>query len=131
MREFVKMHGLMTSCASTFGQRVAYEVFAANELGAHRAWYARRRAEALAAARAAGLEVLEPDGAFYLCVNVKAADDAAFASTLLEKQDVVAIPAGIFGAGLSGWLRTSFVGDANNLRQGCERIAAHARSTAL
>lgn len=131
MGEFVKMHGLMTSCASTFGQRVAYEVFAAKELGAHRAWYAEQRAEALAAARAAGLELIEPEGAFYLCVNVKAADDAAFASTLLEKQDVVAIPAGIFGAGLSGWLRTSFVGDANNLRQGYERIAAHARNLAL
>jgi aspartate/methionine/tyrosine aminotransferase len=123
----VKVHALMTSCASTFGQRVAYELFAADELGALGEWYAGQRAAALTAARKAGLEVLEPDGAFYLCVDVKAADDTAFAWELLEKHDVVAVPAGIFGDGLSGWLRTSFVGKVEDLQLGYERIAALAR----
>lgn len=125
--ELVKMHALTTSCASTFGQRVACEIFAANELGAHRKWYAEQRTAALAAARDAGLEVIEPDGAFYLCVNAKTDDDAAFASALLEKHDVVAVPAGIFGSRLKGWLRTSFVGKAEAIGLGYERIAAFIR----
>jgi aspartate aminotransferase len=127
MGELVKTHALMTSCASTFGQRVALELFADDELSAHRAWYAGQCAAALAAARAAGLEVVQPDGAFYLCVNVKAASDVAFAWELLEKHDVVAVPAGLFGSGLAGWVRTSFVGKAEDLRVGYERIAALAR----
>jgi aspartate/methionine/tyrosine aminotransferase len=121
--ELMKVHALMTSCASTFGQRVAYEIFKANELGAHRAWYLSQRAEALCAARAAGLQVIEPDGAFYLCVKIDAQDDIAFAHALLTKHDVVTVPAGIFGSGLRGWLRTSFVGSSEKLRIGYARIA--------
>jgi aminotransferase len=123
MGELVKMHAMLTSCASTFGQRVAYEIFAADGLGVHRGWYARSRESAVAAAREAGLPLVEPDGAFYLCVKTGASDDVAFAHALLDERDVVAIPGSIFGESLRGWLRLSFVGDAEAFREGCTRIA--------
>ena len=41
--EIVKMHGCLTSCASTFAQRVALEIFAARALGAQRSWYVAQR----------------------------------------------------------------------------------------
>jgi aspartate/methionine/tyrosine aminotransferase len=126
MAQMVKMHALTTSCASTFGQRVAYELFAANELGAHRAWYERQRDEAVQAARAAGLRMVEPEGAFYLCVRPQGGevDDLAFARALLEESDVVTTPASIFASTLRGWLRTSFVGSSDALRAGYARIGA-------
>ncbi len=121
--ELNKMHAWVTSCASTFAQRIAYEIVVGKRLGEHRAWYARQKAAAVEAARGAGLECVEPEGAFYLCVWLGVEDDFAFANRLIEERDVVAIPASIFGASLRGWLRTSFVADAEMLREGYTRIA--------
>jgi len=128
MPEIVKMHGWATSCASTFAQRVAIEVFAANELATARAWYTEQRAGVLALVRETLLEYIEPDGAFYLCVRVgnKDMDTLRFAEALLEERDVVAIPGHIFAPSLSGWLRTSFVSPLADLREGLGRIAAFA-----
>ncbi|MGP6156981.1 MAG: pyridoxal phosphate-dependent aminotransferase [Vulcanimicrobiaceae bacterium] len=122
--QIAKLHALATSCASTFAQRVAFEIFAANQLAVQRAWYVEQRFGALAAAEAAGLELIEPDGAFYLCVRVGAGDTLAFAEELLESRDVVAIPGDIFGATLAGWLRTSFVAPQDALFEGYSRIAS-------
>jgi aspartate/methionine/tyrosine aminotransferase len=124
--QIVKMHGWLTSCANTFSQRVAYEVFAANELASHRAWYARQRAGMLAALRETPLDFIEPDGAFYVCVRVGAVDTLAFAEDLIAARDVVAIPGHIFGEALRGWLRTSFVGPLDGVREGVARIASFA-----
>ena len=79
MQQMVKMHGWVTSCANTFSQRVAHEIFTANDLSGHRAWYANQKREALAAARDAGLEAIDPEGAFYLCLRVGDPDTLKFA----------------------------------------------------
>jgi aspartate/methionine/tyrosine aminotransferase len=128
MPHVVKMHGWATSCASTFAQRVAYEIFAAGELATQRAWYVRQQAGALAAAREAGFALIEPEGAFYICLRVGAEDTLAFAETLIDDRDVIAIPGHIFGESLTGWLRTSFVGNLDVVREGYRRIAAHVAS---
>ncbi|HMD03548.1 MAG TPA: pyridoxal phosphate-dependent aminotransferase [Candidatus Baltobacteraceae bacterium] len=123
MPNIVKMHGWSTSCASTFAQRIGFEIFAANDLRGHAAWYAEQRAGALAAARAEGLRYIEPEGAFYLCVEVGSEDTLAFAERLIEERDVVAVPAHIFSSALRGWLRTSFVAPPEQIRRGYQRIA--------
>jgi aspartate/methionine/tyrosine aminotransferase len=46
----------------------------------------------------------------------------AFAERLLSEHDVVAIPAHIFSPIMRGWLRTSFVGSLDDIREGYERI---------
>ena len=131
MPQIVKMHGWVTSCASTFGQRVAYEIFANDALGAHLSWYAGQRDGALAIAREVGLEHVVPDGAFYLCVRVGANDTLAFAEALLAEKDVVAIPCRIFSPIMEGWLRTSFVGPLASVREGLLRIASLAHERGL
>jgi aspartate/methionine/tyrosine aminotransferase len=131
MPQIVKMHGWATSCASTFGQRVAYEIFAGNDLATQAAWYRPQREGALAAVREAGLEAIEPDGAFYVCLRVGGEDTLEFAESLIDERDVVAVPAHIFGASLKGWLRTSFVGPLDDIRVGYRRIAEHAKSRNL
>jgi aspartate/methionine/tyrosine aminotransferase len=133
MPQIVKMHGWVTSCANTFSQRVAFEVFSANELGVNRPWYARQRAGVLAAIAETPLDYIEPDGAFYLCVRVGGAgiDTLAFAETLIASEDVVAIPGNIFGTNFAGWLRTSFVGPLDDVRTGLHRIAHLARERGL
>jgi aspartate aminotransferase len=130
MAQMVKMHGWVTSCASTFAQRIAYAIFEADDLAGHRPWYAAQCRLALDAAREAGLEAIEPEGAFYLCLRVGDPDTIGFAHSLLEERDVIAIPGDIFAASLRGWVRTSFVAPAHALREGYARIAAHARERA-
>jgi aspartate/methionine/tyrosine aminotransferase len=131
MPELVKMHGWTTSCASTFAQRVAHEIFTARDLSGQRAWYAQQREGALAAAREFGLESLQPEGAFYLCLRIDDPDALGFAETLIDERDVVAIPAYIFGAAMAGWLRTSFVAPLDALREGYSRIAEHMKARGL
>jgi aspartate/methionine/tyrosine aminotransferase len=124
MPAFVKMHGWVTSCANSFAQRVAFEIFVANELATGRAWYRAAREAALAAVAETPLDFIRPDGAFYVCVRVGADDTLAFARSLIEERDVVAIPGDIFAPNLAGWLRTSFVGSAADVAEGLRRIAS-------
>ena len=127
MPEIVKMHGWVTSCASTFAQRVAFDVFEHDALGAQLSWYRGQRAAARDLAADAGLRFVDPDGAFYLCVEVGARDSLAFCNVLLDERDVVAVPGNIFAATLEGWIRTSFVAPPDTLREGLRRIAALAK----
>ena len=124
MPHVVKFHGWLTSCASTFAQRVALGIFAANELDAHRAWYATQRLGVLATLAELPLAYIVPMGAFYCCVRVGATDTLAFAKSLIAERDVVTVPGDIFGPTLAGWLRTSFVSPLPDIREGLARIAS-------
>ena len=121
----VQTHAWVTSTASSFAQRVAYEIF--GEPGALReqaAWYGAARPGVVAALRASGLEFIEPDGAFYACVKLASGGDSvAAALTLVESRGVVAIPGRIFGAAFEGWLRLSFVAPLAGFREGLRRIS--------
>jgi aminotransferase len=122
----VKTHSWVTSTASAFAQRVAYEIFGSpGALAEQSAWYARQRLGMLAVLRASGLAFVEPDGAFYVCVRLpRGSDSVAAAYALVEEYDVVAIPGRIFGATLEGWLRLSFVAPLDAFTEGVRRIAA-------
>jgi aspartate/methionine/tyrosine aminotransferase len=122
----VKTHTWLTSTANTFGQRVAYEIFAEpGALREHSSWYTRRSSEVVAAVRRSGLDFIEPDGAFYVCVRLpRTIDSVVAAYALVERHGVVAIPGRIFGAALEGWLRLSFVAPLDAFTEGLRRIAA-------
>ncbi len=127
MPSIVKLHGWVTSCASTFAQRVAWEIFSENALREHFAWYADQHRGVLTTLQETGLHYIRPEGAFYVCVEVGAEDTLAFAEALLEERDVVAIPGHIFAPLLAGWLRTSYVGPLADVREGLLRIGDFAR----
>lgn len=124
--EIVKMHGWLTSCASTFAQRVALEIFHSKTLEAQRSWYTAQRDGAVARARECGFELVEPEGTFYLCLNVGAENSLAFCETLLDQRDVVTVPGNIFGSTMEGWIRTSFVQPLDTIAEGYRRIAEFA-----
>jgi aminotransferase len=121
-----KTHAWVTSTASAFGQRVAYEIF--GEPGAlteQSAWYRAQHARVTAALDASGLRYVPVDGAFYACVKLPHGDDSlAAALDLVENHGVVAIPGRIFGDSLEGWLRLSWVAPIEDVIEGVRRIAA-------
>jgi aspartate/methionine/tyrosine aminotransferase len=127
----VKTHAWVTSTASTFAQRVAYEIFGEpGALAEQSAWYRRQRAGMLGVLRDSGLDFIEPDGAFYVCVRLaRGGDSIAAAHALVEHYGVVAIPGRIFGETLEGWLRLSFVAPLDAFAEGLRRIAALSSST--
>lgn len=122
----VKTHAWVTSTASAFAQRIAYEVF--REPGAleeQALWYARRQREVTQILDESELRYVPIDGAFYACVKLpRGGDSLAAALELVERRGVAAIPGRIFGDSLEGWLRLSWVGPVDDLREGLRRIAA-------
>ena len=89
-----------------------------------------RRDAALFALRSAGLDVLQPDGAFYLFVRIgeSTATDpepgTTFAARLLEEQDVAVVPGVAFQS--PEWIRVSYAAPAADVVEGVRRIiAAH------
>lgn len=124
--EATKVHAWVTSCADTFAQRVALEIFQTEALREHAEWYRARRSELVAALEESGLRYVAPDGSFYVCVKLAdGTDSIAAAYELIDRYDVIAIPGVAFGPALEGWLRLSWVADPEVVRAGIGRIAEY------
>jgi aspartate/methionine/tyrosine aminotransferase len=127
VEQAIKVHAWATSCADTFSQYVALEVFRSPEnLREHAPWYREQRAALLDAVRGTGLRFIEPDGAFYICLRLpEGTSSIAAADRLIESFDVVAIPGLAFGDAMEGWLRCSWVAPQTSVRDGIARIAEY------
>lgn len=133
VEEAIKVHAWATSCADTFSQYVALEVFrSSSNLQEHAAWYRAHRTSVLDALRTSGLRFIEPQGAFYVCVRLpEGVSSLAAAEELIEHFDVVAIPGVAFGEAMEGWLRCSWVAPIESVREGIARIAEYCGATAV
>ena len=87
----------------------------------------RRRDLALRILRDAGLDVVEPAGAFYLFVHAGPASSTnpepgtALASRLLEDANVAVVPGAAFGS--PEWIRVSYAAPVDQVLEGVRRIA--------
>ena len=92
----------------------------------------KRRSAALAILRAEPrLQVVAPDGAFYLFLRAPGtAVDAgtAFAEQLLEKADVAVVPGSAFLT--PGWVRASYAAEQSQVEEAMRRIVATFRASA-
>ncbi|MDP9018685.1 MAG: pyridoxal phosphate-dependent aminotransferase [Candidatus Eremiobacteraeota bacterium] len=129
----VKAHAWVTSCASTFAQRVALEIFKTpGGLQEHAGWYREQALGVNESLIASGLRFIQPEGSFYACVALPAGIDSLTAAhTLADQYDVIAIPGVAFGASFEGWLRLSWVAPLELVHDGLTRIAEFCRSGAL
>ena len=75
-----------------------------------------------------GLSVLEPQGAFYLFVNIKdiSNDCIDFCKELLQATGVAVVPG--IGFGSEGYFRFSFATDITTIREGIRRIEKFVQS---
>ena len=69
-----------------------------------------------------GLSTINPDGAFYLFVNIQKVtnDSMKFCSELLEEKGVALVPGLAFGT--EGYVRFSFATDLATIQEGIKRI---------
>ncbi|HYL26632.1 MAG TPA: pyridoxal phosphate-dependent aminotransferase [Candidatus Nitrosotalea sp.] len=130
VEQAIKVHAWATSCADTFAQRVALEIFrTAHALQEHAAWYRERRRDLLAALEASGLRFIVPEGTFYVCVRLPDGTRSLDAAhELIDDYDVVAIPGIAFGPAMEGWLRLSWVSSPDRVAIGLTRIAEYCSS---
>jgi aspartate aminotransferase len=122
------IQGQMTSGACTPAQWAALVATISPEANAEvlvmRDRFAERRAVMIAGLRAAGVELVEPDGSFYVFPDFSAlcgpgkrfADDLALASYLLEDKGLATVPGSAFGA--PGHLRLSFACSREDIEAG-------------
>jgi aspartate/methionine/tyrosine aminotransferase len=116
-------------CASTVAQRAALACFDAESLRiyeARRLEFKRRRDFLVPALRRLGLEVpVEPDGAFYLYVDIGrfAADSWEFAFELLSATGVCVVPGRDFGTHApQRYVRISYATSMEPLEEGINRL---------
>lgn len=126
-----RAHHYLTTCASTYAQKLGELVLADREW--NRSWLARGREQfamqrdvALGAIREHVAPELEglPGGAFYAFVPVPTCDTLGLAKSLANDHGVLAIPGVAFGDRGEGFLRISFASAPETLAAGVARIGA-------
>jgi aspartate aminotransferase len=133
-RTLIALQSHTTSNATTVAQHAALEALR-NRTEAEAAIsgmvneYQRRRDAALQVLRkAGGPAVVQPDGAFYLFIDVQetspGADDAGsvFAARLLEEHGVAVVPGVAFRT--PGWIRLSYAAALDSVVEGVRRIVS-------
>ena len=123
------LHQQVALCAPTIGQHAALACM--DRWGAPieaelRARYEPRRAAIIESLRAIpGVRFQEPEGAFYVFVDVSAftKDTLSLALRLRDEAKVITAPGESFGAAGAGFIRLSFVAEPDVIREGIRRIA--------
>ena len=117
----------MISCASSFVQDAAVTALqdCADDVEAMRQEYQRRKDYAVKALNEIdGISCNNPQGAFYIFVNVKSLGMSSMevAEYLLEHAKVAMVPGSAFGSEGEGYLRLSYACSYEDLQEACKRI---------
>ena len=120
------------SCPSTVGQHAALAALSGSQEWVHDAvesyWDRRDAATELLSAR--GVRFHEPDGAFYVMVDVATSDTEGFARRLLERHHVAVAPGSTFGVGADRMVRVSLAVARPVLLAGLSALADEIRASA-
>ena len=123
-----------TGNPSSVSQYAALEAYTSKESLAkkmHLAYTRRRKYFLERISKLDGVSCVEPDGAFYIFMNIKGLlgrtiqgvvieSSSQFAQVLLEKGLVAVVPGEAFGA--PGYLRWSYATSMENIREGLDRL---------
>ena len=120
------------ACPSAGGQHAALAALTGSQEWVHDAVesYWDRRDAAVRLLTARGLRFSEPDGAFYLMVDVGTPDTDAFATRLLARRHVAVAPGSTFGRGAQRMVRVSLAAPRDRLLEGLSRLADEVRPAA-
>lgn len=105
----------------TFVQAAAVEALKTDP-GPMRDTYAKRRAYITGRLRGMGLSFPEPEGAFYVFVDIRKfhMDSATFCTRMIREAAVAAVPGSCFGS--EGYIRLSYCCSDEDLQKGMDRM---------
>ena len=115
----ISQHAALCALSSRDSSRVAIEQMVAE--------FRRRRDAATALLRTAGVDFIEPKGAFYLFVRVPGGKNdpepgTTFARALLDEHDVAVVPGAAFRS--PDWIRMSYAAPMEDVLEGVRRAVA-------
>jgi aspartate/methionine/tyrosine aminotransferase len=126
VRSALVLHGYVTTCASTVSQKAALAAWteeAERARALHRQTFRERRDHLLARVREElGLPAVEPEGAFYMMVDVSEYGSSMEVTERLLERGVITVPGSAFGPEGEGYLRVSFCADLETLSEGVRRM---------
>lgn len=132
MDQVYKLHQYSTICAPIMSQYGALEGLRSgwSEVERMRVSYQQRRNIMYKAFVEMGLDVVEPEGAFYIFPDITSTGLTAeeFATGLIEEYQVAVVPGDVFGAGGAGYIRCCYATDINKIKIALERIATMVKS---
>ncbi len=123
-----KIHQFTIMSAGTTSQCAALEALTCpardEEIEAMRQEYDRRRNLMVQGFRDMGLDVVEPEGAFYVFPSIKKTGltSMEFCNRLLQEQKVAVIPGDAFGTCGEGYIRCSYAYSQEKIQACLERI---------
>ncbi len=123
----VRVHQYTITCASSFVQEAAVTALrdCADDVEAMRQEYQRRKDYAVKALNEIdGISCNNPQGAFYIFVNVKSLGMSSMevAEYFLEEAKVAMVPGSAFGSEGEGYLRLSYACSYEDLQEAIRRI---------
>jgi len=126
MKQMLKVHQYNVSCASSVSQYAALQALTAgiNDADDMKTQYQERMNYVYDRLVNMGLEVVKPDGAFYLFpsiqkFNIKSFD---FALKLVEEAGVAVVPGSAFSELGEGYVRLSYAYDMQTLEKAMDRM---------
>lgn len=126
VKAMIKLQGQVTSNVNSITQHAAITALdgsADKDIEMMRVEFEKRKNYAVKAINEIkGLSCFEPDGAFYLFINIKEVsnDSMTFCSKLLEEKGIAVVPGLAFGC--EGYFRFSFATDLESIKEGINRI---------
>ncbi|BDR54568.1 aminotransferase [Bombiscardovia apis] len=129
INEVAKVSEFTITCSTTAAQYAALEALSQgqNDAAPMKEAYRTRRDFMLGALREAGLEVTNPQGAFYLFVKLpeRMSDSWKFAYSLAQEAKVAIIPGASFAQGGEGYFRISYAASMEDLQEAARRIQSY------
>ncbi len=127
----IKLQEPLTSCVSGISQKAAEATLLGSQdcVEMMRKSYQARRDIAIDILRSYDLLTYEPQGAFYILVDISSAGMGSydFAKELIRAHGVAVAPGGTFGKVGEKFIRVSLATAERELREGLERICAFVR----
>lgn len=125
-KHMLKVHQYNATCASSVSQYAAKEalVNGFEDSRCMREEYASRRDYAYSRLLSMGLDVVKPEGAFYIFPSIKKFNMKSFdfAYSLLDKASVAVVPGDAFSIYGEGYIRISYACSTESLKEGLDRI---------
>lgn len=124
--QMIKIHQYTILCAPIMGQKAAIEAFqnGRKEIDKMRMEYDHRRRYIVERTREIGIDMVTPQGAFYVFPSIKkfGMTSDEFATKLLQEKRVAAVPGTAFGACGEGFLRCSYATSMKHIVEAFDRI---------
>ncbi|MFZ1315160.1 pyridoxal phosphate-dependent aminotransferase [Methanothrix sp.] len=121
IEQLLKIHQYVQACASSISQAAALEAVCGPQDCVHqmRDEFRARRDLLVAGFREMGVELTEPDGAFYLFPRV---GDGDLMAERLAQAGVITVPGSAFGVGGREHIRISYAASRANLEEALRRM---------